>query len=86
MKNLKRKQKQKQNKDWETPKRVVPYDTGKVKIGLLYQPPKPPMSADEERIQAGLMGWNVTTSVPWKFFGAVVFILAVLLSSVKRFL
>lgn len=76
----------KPNKKWETPKRVVPYDTGKVKIGLLYQPPKPPMSADEEKIQAGLMGWNISTSVPWKFFGGVVFVLAILLSSVKRFL
>jgi len=84
MKKLKRKQRV--NKDWETPKRVVPYDTGKVKIGLLYQPPKPPMSADEEKIQAGLMGWNISTSVPWKFFGGVVFVLAILLSSVKRFL
>ena len=80
------KRKQKLNQDWETPKRVVPYDTGKVKIGLLYTPPKPTMSADEEKIQAGLMGWSVTSPMPWRFFGAIVFVLAILLSSVKRFL
>ena len=37
-------------------KQNVPYDTGKVKIGLLYQPPAPPMSEDEEKIQAALLG------------------------------
>ena len=28
------------NKQWETPKRVIPYDTGKVKIGCHYVPPQ----------------------------------------------
>ncbi len=42
------------------PKRVVPYDTGKVKIGLLYQPPAPKMDADDERIQSALMGWPLS--------------------------
>ena len=37
-------------------KQNVPYDTGKVKIGLLYQQPAPPMSEDEEKIQAALLG------------------------------
>jgi hypothetical protein len=37
-------------------KQNVPYDTGKVKIGLLYQPPAQPMSEDEEKIQAALLG------------------------------
>jgi hypothetical protein len=37
-------------------KQNVPYDTGKVKIGLLYQPPPAPMSEDEEKIQAALLG------------------------------
>lgn len=78
--------KKKLNKQWETPKRVVPYDTGKVKIGLLYTPPAPQMSRDEERIQAGLMGWTTGTHVPWKFFGGVVFVLAIMLTSVKHFL
>jgi hypothetical protein len=39
---------------------VVPYDTGKVKIGLLYTPPAPRMDADAEAIQAGLMGWPLS--------------------------
>ena len=37
-------------------KQNVPYDTGKVKIGLLYQPPPQQMSEDEEKIQAALLG------------------------------
>lgn len=37
-------------------KQNIPYDTGKVKIGLLYQPPPTPMSEDEEKIQAALLG------------------------------
>ena len=75
-----------QNKTWETPKQVVPYDTGKVKIGLLYQPPKPQMTRDEEVIQAALLGIKLTPHIPWRWIGGVVFVLAVLLSSVKRFL
>lgn len=38
----------------------VPYDTGKVQIGLLYQPPKPQLDPDAERIQAALMGWPLS--------------------------
>lgn len=37
-------------------KQNVPYDTGKVKIGLLYQPPPAQMSEDDEKIQAALLG------------------------------
>lgn len=37
-------------------KKVVPYDTGKVKIGLLYTPPRDyPMSVDAERLQNALL-------------------------------
>ena len=36
-------------------KRVAPYDTGKVQIGVLYTPPPPPMDEHEEQIQAGLL-------------------------------
>ena len=44
-------------KSIEEGKRVTPYDTGRVKIGLLYQPHRRVvMSADEERIQAALLG------------------------------
>jgi len=66
------------------PKRVVPYDTGKVKIGLLYQPPPPKMDADDERIQAALMGWPLSIErrvadwmerSPWALIGAAGLIL-----------
>ena len=37
-------------------KKVVPYDTGKVKIGLLYTPPNNSvMSVDAERLQDALL-------------------------------
>ena len=38
--------------------RVTPYNTGKVQIGLLYQPPPPEMTSSEELVQASLMGWE----------------------------
>lgn len=37
-------------------KQNIPYDTGKVNIGLLYRPPALPVSEDEEKIQAALLG------------------------------
>lgn len=43
-------------------KRVVPYDTGKVKIGARYVPPPPPMDEFDEQIQEGLLGirsWRI---------------------------
>jgi len=39
----------------------VPYDTGKVKIGLLYTEPPPKMDAFDEQIQEVLLGIR-----PWK--------------------
>ena len=36
--------------------RVTPFNTGKVQIGLLYQPPPPEMTDSEELIQAALLG------------------------------
>ena len=38
--------------------RATPYNTGKVQIGLLYQPPPPEMTSSEELVQASLMGWE----------------------------
>lgn len=73
------------SKTWEQPKQVVPYDTGKVKIGLLYTPKPPRMSRDEEIIQAALLGEKLPTYIPWRWLGGVCFILAVLLSSVRWF-
>jgi hypothetical protein len=78
--------KKKPNKKWETPKQVVPYDTGKVKIGLRYDPPKPPMTRDEEKIQAALLGIKLMPYIPWQFVGGVVFVVALLLTSVRLWL
>jgi len=33
-----------------------PYDTGKVKIGLIYTPPLPQLTPEEEKIQSILLG------------------------------
>ena len=38
--------------------RLTPFNTGKVQIGLLYQPPPPEMTSSEELVQAALMGWS----------------------------
>jgi hypothetical protein len=38
--------------------RLTPYNTGKVQIGLLYQPKPPEMTQSEELVQAALMGWS----------------------------
>lgn len=69
----------------------VPYDTGKVKIGLLYTPPAPPMDADAERIQANMMGWPLSlerriadwlNNSPWSAIGAV-FVVLLLMTFMK---
>lgn len=36
--------------------RVTPYDTGKIKIGLYYEPPKPQQDEDELLLQSALLG------------------------------
>ena len=36
--------------------RLTPFNTGKVQIGLLYQPAPPEMTRSEEIIQAALLG------------------------------
>jgi len=44
-------------------KKVVPYDTGKVKIGLLYTPPRDyAVSADAEMLQDALLNPQVKPS------------------------
>ncbi len=77
--------KPKRNKTWEQPKQVVPYDTGKVKIGLLYTPPAPKMTRDDEVIQAALLGIKLTPHIPWQWLGGVVFVVSLLLTSVRWF-
>ena len=36
--------------------RLTPFNTGKVQIGLLYQPRPPEMTSSEEIVQAALLG------------------------------
>ena len=38
-----------------TDKRLTPFNTGKVQIGLLYQPRPPEMTSSEELVQAALL-------------------------------
>lgn len=60
----------------------TPYNTGKVKIGLLYDP-KPPavQSADEARLQMALLGMydNTPMRVTKRYFGMVLFVIALIL-------
>lgn len=64
-----------------------PYNTGKVKIGLMHTPKPPPMTRDEEQIQAVLLGirpeWSVFiegailyVAFTSLFFSAIFFLLA----------
>lgn len=41
---------------YRTDKRLTPFNTGKVQIGLLYQPKPAEMTSSEEIIQAALLG------------------------------
>ena len=41
-----------------TNQRLTPFNTGKVQIGLLYQPKPAEMTSSEELVQAALMGWS----------------------------
>jgi hypothetical protein len=44
--------------------RVTPYDTGKIKIGVYYEPPRPQQDEDEIALQDALLGgeWRPTAS------------------------
>lgn len=76
----------------DIPAKCPPYDTGKVKIGLAYErPQRLTMSADEERIQAALLGLEprpverISTFLsrrPWSTI-LVVFLLLTAISLVK---
>ena len=76
----------------DIPPNCPPYDTGKVRIGLAYERPKRlTMSADEERIQAALLGLEprpverISTFLsrrPWSTI-LVVFLLLMAVSLVK---
>jgi hypothetical protein len=44
--------------------RVTPYDTGKIKIGVYYEPPRPAQDEDEIALQDALLGgtWRPAAS------------------------
>ncbi len=44
--------------------RRVPYDTGKVKIGMFYEPPKPRMDTEELLLQNLLLGVDTPSKPP----------------------
>ena len=44
--------------------RLTPFNTGKVQIGLLYQPKAPELTESEEFVQAAMLGWGVTNKEP----------------------
>ncbi len=50
--------------------KVVPFDTGKVKIGVYYEPPKPQLDYDETLLQNALLGgkWkpSAMAHIEWK--------------------
>jgi hypothetical protein len=41
--------------------RATPYDTGKVKIGVFYEPPKPALQQEELALQHALLSKSQTT-------------------------
>lgn len=61
----------------------TPYDTGKVKIGLLYTPPPPPSTPESDWIQGVLLGDNQgmseLTLVTIQSIGLIAFITIVML-------
>jgi hypothetical protein len=44
--------------------RSTPYDTGKIKIGVYYEPPKPSLEQDELLLQHALLS-NAQTTAPF---------------------
>jgi hypothetical protein len=56
--------------------RVTPYDTGKIKIGVYYEPPRPMQDEDELALQDALLGgeWKPAASAKtnWQMVALVV--------------
>ena len=52
--------------------RITPYDTGKIKIGVYYEPPRPSQDEDEIALQGALLGgkWSpsATAKTRWQTF------------------
>ena len=61
----------------------TPYDTGKVKIGLLYTPPPPPPTPETDWVQGVLLGdrqgMSELTLVTIQSIGLIAFITIVML-------
>jgi len=66
--------------------RVTPYDTGKIKIGVYYEPPRPQQDEDEIALQDALLGgkWRPTASARtnWQMValavgGVIIYILGI---------
>ena len=58
---------------------VVPYDTGKVKIGCRYVPPAVPLTDEEMQVQQMLLGSNRHGEDFWNAHGEWVMIVAILM-------
>lgn len=56
---------------------VVPYDTGKVKIGCRYVPPEASMTDEEMIVQQMLLGRNRIADSFWKMHGEWLIVVAV---------
>lgn len=56
--------------------RITPYDTGKLKIGVYYEPPRPPQDEEEIALQNALLGgkWYpaATAKTRWQTVALVV--------------
>ena len=52
-----------------TKPRATPYDTGKIKIGVYYEPPRPRQEEDEVLLQNALLGgkWQPTAHAKTKW-------------------
>jgi len=66
--------------------RITPYDTGKIKIGVYYEPPRPAQDEDEIALQDALLGgkWRpaATVKTNWQMValalgGIIIYILGV---------
>jgi hypothetical protein len=56
--------------------RITPYDTGKIKIGVYYEPPRPSQDEEEISLQNALLGgkWypSATAKTRWQTLALIV--------------
>jgi len=60
--------------------RATPYDTGKIKIGVYYEPPRPVQDEDEIALQDALLGgkWRPTASAKTRWHTFIVAVAGIL--------